>query len=1048
MSKDKMLPPLEKSHGTMAWMVHNRVTPNLLMLVLMLGGLLMATRIKQEVFPEFTEDMITISMAYPGASPAEVEQSILLVIEEAVRGVDGVQEVTATAREGSGQVNVELEVGIDQQQVYQDIKQEVDSIRTFPQDAEEVKISINMRRRQVLTIQIYGDVDEWSLRNLTEDVRDQLLQDPEIAQVDLRGARDFEVLIEPERDVLRAHGLTLQDLARIISQTAVEVPAGGIKTTGGEILLRVDERRDWATEFADIPIITTPDGAVLHLSDIATVRDDFEDSDAMATYNGKRAIGLSVFRIGDQTPIGVADATFAALEKIEADLPEGVSYAINRDMSEIYRQRLGLLLRNAFWGLCLVLLVLGIFLEFKLAFWVTMGIPISFLGGLLFLPGMGVTINMISMFAFIIALGIVVDDAIVAGENIYEYRQKGMSLNEAAIQGARDVAIPITFSILTNIIAFLPLLFLPGTMGKMWKVIPVVVITVFSISLFEALFILPSHLAHTKTSPHNVVGAMFHRWQQAFSRLFMRMVERIYGPFLDFCIRYRYVTIAIATGFLIVVLGYVQSGRMGMVMMPKVESDHADVTAMLPYGSAMPDVLAVRDKLVSAAEEVMAENGGEKLAKGVFAEVNKNIVEMSIYLTKPEERPIGTAAVSNLWRDKVGMIPGLETLRFESDGGGPGRGFSITVELSHRDIATLEKASQELAVLLEEFDHVKDVDDGYNPGKPQLSFTLKPEGRSLGLTSSEVARQVRYAFYGAEALRQQRGRHEIIVRVRLPESERVNESDIERLLIRTAAGTDVPLMQIANVERGRAYSTIEHRNGRRSLTVQGNVLPDSETNQILEKLKTETLPQLVKDYSGLSFSFEGRQADMRESMEALWYGFIIALVLIFVVLAIPFGSYIQPAIVMCAIPFGIVGAVLGHWLMGYNLSLISMMGIIALAGVVVNDSLVMVVFANEQRQRGLDAHEAIHSAGVRRFRPILLTTLTTFGGLAPMIFETSRQARFMIPMAISLGYGLLFATAITLVLVPCLYLVIEDAIALMQGALNLIAVPDEEDATE
>ena len=484
------------SRGPVAWMTRNRITPNLLMFVLLIGGFVIASRIKQEVFPEFDSDMVMVRVIYPGSSPEEVEQGIILAVEEVIRALDGVKEITATASEGAAMIMAELEEGADNQRVYQDIKQQVDRIVTLPLDAEEPEVSLMIRRREVLQIQLYGDASEWVLRELAEQVRDRLLQDEQITQVDLYGARRYEVAIEIDQHVLRTYGLTLNEVAQRVRQTSVEIPGGNLETRGGDIMLRVSERRDWAREFATIPIITTAEGSVLLLGDVAQIKDTFEEQDRYATYNGKRAIALAVYRVGEQTPIGISDAVRLAMAEIEKDLPPGIDWVINRDLSTIYRQRLELLLKNAFVGLTLVIVLLGLFLEFRLAFWVTMGIPISFLGAFLFLPSLGITINIISMFAFIVALGIVVDDAIVVGENIYEYRQAGMPALRAAIQGARDVLLPVTFSILTNIVAFLPLCFVPGFMGKIWKSIPFVVITVFSISWVEALLILPCHLAH------------------------------------------------------------------------------------------------------------------------------------------------------------------------------------------------------------------------------------------------------------------------------------------------------------------------------------------------------------------------------------------------------------------------------------------------------------------------------------------------------------------------------------------------------------------------
>ncbi|MCK4680092.1 efflux RND transporter permease subunit [bacterium] len=1013
--------------GAIAWMASNHVTANIMMLVFLIGGLFMTTRIKQEVFPEFSLDLVTITVAYPGASPEEVESGIVLALEEAVRGVAEIKRVQATASEGMAMVTVELHAGADGQQAYQEIDQEVARIVTLPKEAEEPQVRLQSMRRLVRNLVIYGDVDERVLRELSDEARDILLQSPEITQVDIAGVRDMEIHIEISQETLRTYGLTLDGVAQIVAAAALEVPGGSVRTEGGEILLRVKERRDWAREFARLPVVTSGSGAVVRLSDIASVSEGFEDSNVEQRFDGLLCVDVEVYRVGAQTPIGVSDEVDRALPAIEENLPPGVNVASTVNRSENYEQRLRLLLKNAFLGLVLVLVVLGLFLNLRLAFWVTMGIPVSFLGGLLLMPAIGVTINMITMFAFIIALGIVVDDAIVAGENIYEYRRRGMGFLQAAIQGARDVAVPISFSILTNIVAFLPLAFVPGFMGKIFISIPMVVVTVFIISWVEALFILPAHLAHGNSGAHTGLEGRINRVQQRVAGNLELFIKGRYSRFLHKVIDNRRVTVALGLVLLMLVLSYLFSGRMGMILMPKVESDRAVVTAVLPYGVPLERAREVRGLLEEAAGRVIDEHGGDKLSEGIKGRVNENTIEVTVYLTDPDERPMNTFRFTSLWREETGQIPGLEMLRFEADRGGPGAGAALTVELSHRDVETLNRASSDLAGRLAEFTYTRDIDDGYSPGKEQMDFRIRIEGQALGLTASSVARQVRSSFYGAQALRQQRGRNEVKVLVRLPEEARSREADVERLLVQTPAGTWVPLLEIADVDRGRAYTSISRRDGRRTVQVTSGVEPFDQTSVVQASLEASVLPSLVEDYPGLSYSFEGFQADIKESMSALIGGFALAMIISYALLAIPFRSYAQPLVVMMAIPFGIVGAVLGHLLMGYSMSIISLMGIIALSGVVVNDSLILITYANKLRGEGLSTEEAIHSAGVRRFRPILLTTMTTYGGLAPMIFETSRQARFMIPMAVSLGYGIVFATVITLVLVPSLYLLVEDA---------------------
>lgn len=1016
--------------GPIAWMAGNSVASNLLMLVLLIGGFIYGTMIKQEVFPEFELDFVTVSVAYPGASPEEVEQGIVLVIEEALQGLEGIKEISSYANESSGSVVIEAIVGTDMQKLANDIQKEVDRISSFPDDAEDPSVNVAMRRRGVISIVLYGDQDERVLREIAETARDNLLQNENITQVELDEVRDFEISIEVSQDKLRELNITLDDIARRINSASVELPGGGIKTSSGEVLVRMKERRDYGYEFGQIPIITQKDGTQVLLEDIASITDGFEDTDGYTAYNGKHAVMLDIYRVGNQTPIEVADAVKTYVSELRDTLPPGVEVDTHHDRSDYYRQRLGLLVRNGWLGLGLVFIMLGLFLEARLAFWVAMGIPISFLGSLLILPLLGVSINMISMFAFIVALGIVVDDAIVVGENIHTMRQKGVPFLKAAVLGAREVAMPVTFSILTNVVAFMPLYFVPGIMGKIFSTIPAVVITVFIISLIESLFVLPAHLGHLKECTRSGPMAFINKYQQKFSKGFTNMIQRFYAPFLEIALCNRYLVLAIGGAILLITLAIVKSGRMGMTLFPRIESDYARVSITLPYGSAFEKTEAAQKIIVDAAKELTEETGGNQQVKGIFSRVGgksgSHTADIRVYLTSPDTRLMSTGEFTKRLREKVGPITGLENISFKSDSGGPGSGAALTVELNHRDLDVLEAASTELAQALGYFPKVRDIDDGFSPGKQQIDFSIRPEGRSLGLTAQIVAKQVRHAFYGTQVLKQQRGRNEITVMVRLPESERVSEYNLEELIIRTPAGAEVPLRQVVNVKRGRAYTNISRRDGRRVVSIKADVVPPDQANQVLDSIKADTLPDLVKKYSGLRYSFEGKQADMKESMRSLFSGLGMAMLVIFGLLAIPFRSYTQPAIVMISIPFGIVGAVIGHMIMGYSLSVMSMFGVVALSGVVVNDSLVLIDFANRRRKQGMTPHDAIHAAGILRFRPILLTTLTTFGGLAPMIFETSRQARYLIPMALSLGYGVVFATLITLILVPSLYMILED----------------------
>lgn len=1022
-----------KHKGPIAWMAQNSVASNLFMLVLLVGGLMAASSIKKEVFPEFAVDVVNIAVPYPGASPEEVEKGIILAVEEAVSGLDNVKNVSSSAVEGLASITVELINGGDLGKLNDDIKNEIDRITSFPEDAEEPTVSVIMRKVDVISFALYGDVDKKIMHEFAEQIRDDMLQHKDIANMEMWGTLPLEIQVEIPQTQLRRYNLTLNQVAAIIKSSSLDLPAGSIKTDKGEILIRMQERRDFGEQFAYIPIITNSEGTPVYLSDIAKITDGFADSDIQVRFNGKEAVTFDVTSSGNKSPLDVAAAVKQFISYYNDILPEGMGLSIVRDMSDIFRQRINLLRKNGIMGWILVVILLAVFLELRLAFWVALGVPISFLGAFFVMPYFDVSVNMVSLFAFIISLGIVVDDAIVVGENVYSYIQKGTPILEAVISGAREVALPVTFSILTNVAAFLPLYFVPGVMGKIFRVIPVVVISVFIISLLECLLILPAHLLHGSGEGALPFMDRYYEKQQAFSLWFASFIKEKYGYVIHKLLALRYITFSVGIAVLIISFAYAASGRLGMTLFPKVESDFARVTFRLPYGVPMEKTEAVADRIFKAANRVMQSDENVDFYKGVYTQIGagrgisgSHAAQVRVFLPEPKYRILSTSDFIKKWRREIGELDGLQYLLFESDAGGPGSGAALSVELSHRTVDVLEKAASELAECLSQYPLVKDVDDGYADGKEQLDFKMKPLGRELGLNASYIARMLRNSYYGAEVTRQQRGRKEVKVMVRLPEEERSFAHNLENMIIITPTGEEVFLHDIAEIVKNRAYTSINRKNGRRTMTVTADVSPRSKAGEVINSIIKTELPELIQKYPGLSYSFEGKQADMRESMQSLGKGLLMAMFVIYALLAIPFKSYFQPAIIMLSIPFGIVGAVIGHLLMGYSLSIISMFGIVALSGVVVNDSLVLIDLTNRKRLEGVGAVKAVVDAAVERFRPILLTTLTTFFGLMPMIFETSRQAKFLIPMAISLGYGILFATGITLVLVPCLYIIFED----------------------
>lgn len=1019
-------------NGPIEYMARNSIAANLLMILLIGGGIWTMYTIQKEVFPQFQLDIVEVNVVYPGAAPAEVEQGILLPVEEAVRGVQGIKEITSTAEEGSGNVTIELVAGANRMKAFQDIDQAVNRIRTFPDDIEEPEVSLQAQQRDVMEIGLYGDVDIWTLRKLAERLRDRLLSTGGITQVEIGNVPDYVTHVEIPRHRLREYNLTLGQVADIIRRSSQDVPAGAVEASRGEILLRMQERKQWAEEFGKIGIVTAPSGATVTLAGLADITDGFEEEGFHAQFNQQPSVELQIYRIGNQSPLEIAAAVGRVLEDAAVSFPPGVRYRIDSNRAEDYEERLSLLTENGLLAIVIVLFILTVFLEFRLAFWVMMGMAISFIGGMVFLPLIGVSINMISMFGFLVVLGIVVDDAIVVGENIYEHRQQGMSYMEAAIAGARDIARPVTFSILTNIIAFVPLLFIPGTTGKFWWPLPAVVITVLAVSLFEALYILPAHLGHSSQKNSSRVARYLKGRQQAFARRFRQFVDNRYRPFLEACLRHRYITLSTAVALLVIVGGYGYSGHMGIIMMPEVSADEIEAGVTLPVGTTPGQAAKVATGITASTRRMFEEHNLYEVAEGIKTNVRgQNFIDVEIVMKPPDERDKTAQQVIELWRDEIGDIEGVDQITFEAERGPGGWQQDISVDLSHSDIAVLEKASRAFFERMETFEATRDVNDNYNKGKAQFDFKLLPEGRNLGLTSSEVGQQVRDAFFGALAMRQLRGANEIEVRVKLPEAERKDVHNLEDLVVRTPAGVQVPLLEVVRVEEEEAFTAINRRDGRRVVTVGMDVEPKSAVTRVLESIQQEELPQLRAGYPGITWSFQGSQAEMRESTQALWGGFALAMLVIYALLAVAFSSYLQPLIVMAAIPFGIVGAVIGHILLGYDLSLISLMGVIALSGVVVNDSLIMIDYANKQRG-GRSAFEAIHEAGVRRFRPIILTTLTTFGGLTPIILETSRQAYYLIPMAISLGFGIVFATSIILVIVPCLYMVLEDVVGVVR----------------
>jgi multidrug efflux pump subunit AcrB len=1039
-------------NGAINWFARNSVVANLLMIMIVAAGVITIPTITKEIFPEFSLDIISISVRYLGAAPEEVEEGVAVRIEEAIQDLEGIKQITSTSTEGVGAVSVELDSGTDPREMLNDIKARVDAIETFPEQTEKPVISEITNRRQVIDIAVSGPVDEVTLKALGQRVRDELTTVPGITQVELVVARPYEVSIEVSEEALLRHNLTFDAVAMAVRRSSLDLPGGSIRTPGGEILLRTKGQAYRGDDFEDLVLLTRPDGTRLMLGDVARVVDGFAETDQSARFSGEPAVGIRVYRVGDQSALDIAAKVKAYTQEAQNRMPAGVTLTAWNDFSRILQGRMDLMIRNARNGYILVFIILALFLKFRLAFWVSLGIPISFLGAFWLMPMAGVTINLISLFAFIVVLGIVVDDAIIVGENIFKHHEEGDSGPGGSARGAISVATPVIFGVLTTIAAFVPLLYVAGMMGKIMRVIPLIVICALAFSLVESLLILPAHLSHIhEPARARGLGAIWRRFQTAFAGRVSWFVERVYKPSLEMGVRFRYTTVAIATVTLFLTIGLLGAGWVKFVFFPNVESDFVSAAVTMPLGTpveatseAMKKIedsaLALRDELNAATpdgnpktiQHVFTSVGDQPFraqqgphAGGSSAYAQSHLGEMVLELAPSEDRDITSAEIVRRWRQTTEPIPDVVELTFTSSIFSAGE--PINVQLTGLDMDDLAAASERLKLELAKYQGVFDITDSFRSGKQEVKLYVKPAAEAYGITLIDLARQVRQAFYGEEAQRIQRGRDDVRIMVRYPEDRRRSIGDLEDMRVRTANGGEVPFSVVAEAEEGRGFSSIRRVDRQRAINVTADV-DETEGNatDVLTDLRDTELPAILADYPGVSYTFEGEQREQADTMAGLVRGFLFALIAIYALMAIPFRSYIQPLIVMSIIPFGMVGAVWGHVIMGQNLTILSMFGLVALTGVVVNDSIVLVHYVNRRRAEHGDLIRAVYEAGLARFRPIILTSLTTFAGLTPLLLEKSVQAKFLIPMAISLGFGVIFSTVITLIIVPCVYVILED----------------------
>ncbi|MCF6174662.1 MAG: efflux RND transporter permease subunit [Victivallaceae bacterium] len=1027
----------------------NPVLANIMMVLILVAGYLGAKSMTRETFPKFSLDIITVNVAYPGADPAEIEESICLRLEEAVEGIEGIKNIYSESSEGMGRLIVELNENASLLIAKDDIKTTVDAINTFPVDAEPPIVREIKFRGDVMALILWGDLPERQLKEAARQVKDEVVALPEISQVFISGTRDYQISIEISEENLRKYGITLNDVSRAVADNGLNIPAGTIRNAGEDFRIRVMGRRYEAKEYRDIPIIAQPDGTTITLGQIANIKDSFDDDAKVhSMFNGYPAAAVNIYKTDSEDAIKIAEEINRYLAKKHKTLPPGLHITKSRDMSRLINSRLNMLLANGRLGLLLVFITLWIFLDLRLSFWVTMGIPISIAGALVIMAATGCSLNMLSLFGLIMVLGLIVDDAIVVGESVYLQRYTNhKSPMTAALDGTAEVTLPVIAAVLTTIVAFLPLFFVPGVMGKFIRQIPIPVIAALSISLIEGLFILPVHLRHLPVKitqiNYNSIWSYPTRIKQKINDTLDYFIHHQYGKFVDFALHWRYVSLCIAIVVLALVGGLIKSGIIKFKFLEKTANDFLVAKVTMAPGTPLNQVEAAAQQVMKGWDKVNSNNhnkttvpSGENLTVGVYALIGDTIkfgetaggseqFEVNIELIPSEQRTIHYRKLLDQWKKIVGTIPGADKTNFKARGEGPG-GMPIEFELRSNDVDQLLTASDELIQKLRTYEGVFDEQTDYTPGKREFIVKIRPQAYNLGLTLKDLAYQIQGGFYGTEALRIQRGRDDIKVKIRFPEKNGRNSiSYFKRMRINVPGGARVPLTTVANIEVREGQSTIRRSERARKILVQADISDNFNSTEIMNDLMDNFIPELLIRYD-VTCSTKGESQETRDSLNSLFTWFPIALFGIYMIIASMFKSYIQPAVIMTTIPFGLVGGVVGHVLFGRSISIMSLFGMVALTGIVVNDAIVLIEGINLRLSKGTPLLEALREGGKRRFRPIMLTTMTTSAGLMPLILEKSMQAQFLIPMALSIAFGVMFATVLTLVLIPCLLAILND----------------------
>ncbi len=1025
-----------------AWFARNSVAANLLMVTIILAGFLaMKTELTLDVFPDADPDTIRVSVSLRGATPEDIELGVATRIEEAVQDLEGIDKITSTSREGATTVVLEVDSDYETRDLLDDVKSRVDAINTFPADTEKPVISLAIRKRAVIDVVIAGEYSEEEILTYAEQVRDDLLRIDGITQAELDSVRNYEIAVEASQHKLREFNLTLADLAQAIRNSSLDISAGNLRAAGGDVLIRSKGQAYRRTDFESVVVKTNPDGSIIRLMEVAQVNDSFEEESLKTRFNGDNAAFVKIYRVGNQSALAISAKVKEYIEDKTQVVPVGISLSYWDDDAQILKNRLGILANSAMQGAILVILLLTLFLRPAIAIWVFIGIPVSFLGAIAIMSVFDISLNIMSAFGFIIVLGIVVDDAIVTGENVYTHLRASDSGLQAAIHGTREVAIPVTFGVLTTAVAFAPLGFLEGRLGTFFAPIAAVVIPVLLFSLIESKFVLPAHLKHIKLDSAEKQQRGLQLWQKNFADGFERLIIKYYKPLLKLTTDHRYATLAAFIGVFILILALISSGWTRFVFFPRIEGETATATLKMPVGTPFEATDRYIQRIAEAAERlqekytdadtnqspiihILATTG----SSGGRSANASNLGRVQFEVTPKEERSgsdgVTTGGLVQEWRRMIGTLPGAESLAFRADFFRPGS--PIDAQFSGNSLQTLSEIGDKVKERLATYPTVFEISDSLSDGKEELRLELTRQGHVLGLNRANIVGQVSQAFKGLEAQRIQRGRDDIRVLVRFPPQERSTVDTLNEMLIQTPNGSQVPLSNVATFTPGKGPSQITRIDRYRVLNVTAEIEKDKTNMTVLQADLREYIDELLFQYPSISYTLEGEAKSQRETFGSLQSGLIAVIFIIYCLLALPLRSYVQPLIVMSVIPFGLIGAVIGHWILGYNLSILSILGLMALLGVVINDSLVLVDYINQRMRGGDSVRDAVMRAGVARFRPVFLTSLTTFFGLLPLMLEPSTTAQFLIPMGISLGFGILFATLITLIMIPANILIVED----------------------